>query len=420
MSMSRVLFPATGFTTADATKFYRAVAKYLLPHLRDVPVSVKRYPDTIDGESFWEKDAPSFTPKFVKTYAVPRRGGGPEIRYIVIDGVRTLTWLAEIGGIEIHPFLHRTAHIERATSVVFDLDPGEGASIVECCEVALLLRDALQGIGFTSLAKVSGSKGLQIYVPLNGDATHEITQPFARLVAEEVAKKYPKLALAKMSKELRRGRVFIDWSQNADFKTTVSVYSLRTKRERPYVSMPVTWEEVGKRRALDFEPGEAVARLRRKGDLFRKVLTLRQELPRLHPPRSLDVVHPERSRRARDDEEVVVHGIRLPKPKSQGGRRLFVMPNADELWLDIGGEFHRWVLRPGPIAVHAGKFRIEKSWYRGEETALDIGAYEIIEGSFARGCFDLYFTGRTLQGAWVLEKISEDPKHRSWSFRPAS
>lgn len=151
-------------------------------------MSFKRYPDTIDGESFWEKDAPSFTPKFVKTYAVPRRGGGSAIRYIVINGIRTLTWLAETGGIEIHPFLHRTTHIERATSVVFDLDPGEGASIVECCEVALLLRGALEGIGLASLPKVSGSKGLQIYVPLNGDATHEVTQPFARLVAEEVAK----------------------------------------------------------------------------------------------------------------------------------------------------------------------------------------------------------------------------------------
>jgi bifunctional non-homologous end joining protein LigD len=412
MFMSRVLFPATGFTTADAAKFYRAVAEYLLPHLRDVPVSVKRYPDTIDGESFWEKDAPSFTPKFVKTYAVPRRGGGADIRYIVINGIRTLTWLAEIGGIEIHPFLHRATHIERARSVVFDLDPGEGASIVECCEVALLLRDALEGIGLTSLAKVSGSKGLQVYVPLNGAATHDVTEPFARLVAEEVAKKYPKLAVAKMSKELRRGRVFIDWSQNADFKTTVSVYSLRAKRERPYVSMPMTWAEVESRRSLDFEPGEAVARLRRRGDLFRKVLTLKQTLPRLALSRSAE--------HARDDEEVVVHGIRLPKPKSQSGRRLFAMPKADELWLEMGGEFHRWVLRPGPIAVHAGTFRIEKSWYRGEEKALDIGAYEIIEGSFARGCFDLYFTGKTLQGAWVLEKISADPKHRSWSFRPAS
>src|SRR3954452_8702408 len=285
--MPRILFPSTGFTTLDAAKYYRAIAKVLLPHLRDVPLSFKRYPDTIEGESFWEKDAPSFTPKFVQTFCVPRRSG-PDIHYILANDVRTLRWPPESGGIELHPFLHRVPHIERATSVVFDLDPGEGASIVECCEVALLLRDALEGIGFTSLAKVSGSKGLQVYVPLNSDATHEVTQPFARLVAEEVAKKYPKLAVAKMSKQLRKERVFIDWSQNADFKTTVSVYSLRAKRERPYVSMPVTWEEVESRRGFDFEPDDAVARLRRKGDLFRRVLTLKQELPRVRTASSRD------------------------------------------------------------------------------------------------------------------------------------
>jgi len=408
--MARVLFPATGFTTADAVKYYRAVAKYLLPHLRDVPVSFRRFPDTIEGESFWEKDAPSFTPKFVKTYAVPRRSAESEIRYIVVDGVKTLAWLAEIGGIEIHPFLHRTTNIARATSVVFDLDPGEGASIDECREVALLLRDALEAIGFTSFAKVSGSKGLQVYMPLNSDATHEVTEPFARLVAEELARKHPKLVVAKMAKQLRTKRVFIDWSQNAGFKTTVSVYSLRTKRERPYVSMPVTWQEVASSRALEFEPGEAVGRLRRRGDLWKRVLTLTQELPGGRQARA-----PVPTR----DDEVLVHGIRLPKARSQSGRRLFVMPKDDELWLEMGGEFARWILRPG-IAMPAGSFPIDKSWYRGGKEAADIGAYELIEGSYERRLFALFFTGRKLQGEWLLEKISADPKHRSWSFRPAT
>lgn len=416
--MARVLFPATGFTTADAVKYYRAVAKYLLPHMRDVPVSFKRYPGTIDGESFWEKDAPSFTPKFVKTYAVPRRSRESEIRYIVVNGLKTLTWLAEIGAIEIHPFLHRTMNISRATSVVFDLDPGEGASLDECREVALLLHEALEAAGFRSFAKVSGSKGLQVYMPLNSGATHEVTEPFARLVAEEVATKHPKLAVAKMSKRLRARRVFIDWSQNADFKTTVSVYSLRAKRERPYVSMPVTWKEVASSRSLEFEPGEAVARLRRRGDLFRSVLTLKQKLPFRQASAPLP---------ARDDEsEVVVHGIRLPKPRSQSGRRLFVMPKGDEVWLEMSGEFTRWILRPDRegggklIAMPAGRFRIDTSWYRGEKEATDIGAYELIEGSYEQLRFDLFFTGRTLQGEWLLEKINADPKHRSWSFRPVT
>jgi bifunctional non-homologous end joining protein LigD len=408
----RVLFPATGFTTADAVAYYRAIAKYLLPHLRDVPLSFKRYPGTIEGESFWEKDAPSFTPKFVKTYAVPRRSGASEIRYVVVNGVKALTWLASIGSIELHPFLHRIPQVERATSVVFDLDPGEGASIDECREVALLLRDALEAIGFTSFAKVSGSKGLQVYVPLNTDATHDVTQPFARLVAEELARKYPKLAVAKMAKQLRAKRVFIDWSQNADFKTTVAVYSLRAKRERPYVSMPVTWEEVASSRALEFEPEAAIRRLRRKGDLFKDVLTMKQRLPIRQAGAP---VAPRRD----EDAEVVVHGIRLPKARSQGGRRLFVMPKSDELWLEMGGEFTRWLLRP-EHAIPAGRIRIDKSWYHGEQEAVDIGAYELIEGGYEQNRFDLFFTGRTLQGEWLLQKISADPKHRSWSFRPVA
>src|SRR3954447_22146791 len=339
--MSRVLFPATGFTTADAAKFYRAVAKYLLPHLRDVPVSFKRYPDTIDGESFWEKDAPSFTPKFVKTFAVPRRGGQSEIRYILINDIKTLTWLAEIGGIEIHPFLHRAPHIDRATSVVFDLDPGEGASMKKCCEIALVLRDTLAALKLKSFAKVSGSKGLQVYVPLNGTASHAATEGFARFVAEELARRNPKLVTAKMGKQFRAEKVFIDWSQNADYKTTVSVYSLRTKRERPFVSMPVTWEEVEAADELDFDPDAAIARLKKLGDLFAPVLRLKQRIPEL-TTRAAANPEPE-------SDEITVHGVRLPKPRSQSGRRLFVLTKTEtgnELWLDMGGKFKRWVLRP--------------------------------------------------------------------------
>src|SRR5947207_9639932 len=127
----RVLFPATGFTRDDAVAYYRRIARWMLPHLKNVPVSFKRYLDTVRGESFWEKDAPSFTPAFVRTFAVPRRGGGRDIRYIVVNNVRTLAWIASIGGIEIHSFLYRLPHIERATAVIFDLDPGEEASIAD-------------------------------------------------------------------------------------------------------------------------------------------------------------------------------------------------------------------------------------------------------------------------------------------------
>src|SRR5437016_10514279 len=151
-----------------AIDYYRRVAPFLLYHLKNVPVSFKRYPDAIDGEFFWEKDAPSFTPKWVRTFAVQRRNGASDIHYVLINDERTLIWIAEIGGIEIHPFLHRAPRIERATSMVFDLDPGEGATLTDCCEVALLVRDALE---VESFVKVSGSKRLQVYVALKGEVT---------------------------------------------------------------------------------------------------------------------------------------------------------------------------------------------------------------------------------------------------------
>src|SRR5438270_2429150 len=247
-----VLFPKSGFTKDDAIDYYERVAKWLLPHLKNVPVSLKRYPDTVRGESFWEKDAPSFTPDWVRTVAVPRRSGESDIHYIVIDNIRTLSWVADVGGIEIHPFLHRAPRIQYATSVVFDLDPGEGASMKKCCDVALVLRDALAALKLKSFAKVSGSKGVQVYVPLNGTASHDATEGFARFVAEEMGRRNPRSVTAKMGKQFRAKKIFIDWSQNADYKTTVSVYSLRAKRERPFVSMPVSWEEVEAADDLDF------------------------------------------------------------------------------------------------------------------------------------------------------------------------
>jgi bifunctional non-homologous end joining protein LigD len=429
MRADRVLYPVAGFTKKQAIDYYRRAAKFLLPHLRNVPLSFQRYPDTIDGESFWEKDAPSFTPKWVKTVGVGRRGGESEIRYVVVNDVKTLTWLVEVGGIELHPFLHRAPHLDLATSVVFDLDPGSGASIVECCDVALLLRGALEKIGLESLAKVSGSKGLQVYVPLNTNATHDATQTFAKLVADELARAYPKLVVSKMAKQLRARRVFIDWSQNADYKTTVAVYSLRAKREAPYVSMPLTWSEVQKRAPLEFTPDAALKRLARKGDLFAPVLRMKQKLA-LDVPRS-------RARAARSDEEpgVIVNGIRLPKYKSQSGRRLFVVVKTDqagdELWLDMRGKFKRWILRPDRegesqlVAMPAGEFPVQKEYFRGAVPAEwrkrvrleDVGAYELIEGSYAARRFDLWFTGKVLAGEWELEKTGGEG-HRSWRLTP--
>jgi bifunctional non-homologous end joining protein LigD len=207
-------------------------------------VTLKRYPDGVHGDAFYEKDAPGFTPEWIRTFPVPRREGGPDINYILINDMATLTWAANMAALELHPFLHRVPKIDNPTHIVFDLNPGEGANISKCAEVAFLLRDVLTKLRLKSFAKVSGSKGIQVYVPLKTPITYRTTQPFARAIAELVEREHSALVVSDMAKNLRVGKVFIDWSQNADHKTTVGVYSLRAKRARPYVSMPVRWDEL--------------------------------------------------------------------------------------------------------------------------------------------------------------------------------
>jgi bifunctional non-homologous end joining protein LigD len=251
------------------------------------------------------------------------------------------------------------------------------------------------------------------------------------LLAEELARKHPKLIVAKMAKQLRTGKVFIDWSQNADYKTTVSVYSLRAKSARPFVSMPISWKEVESAKNLFIEPNQAIARLKKLGDLFAPVLTLKQKLPGSPASR---VLRPASKKRSTQDTGLRTQD-RLPQPKSQSGRRLFVLPKTEmgnELWLDMRGRFKRWILRadreggPQLIAMPAGDFAIDPAYFRGEVpkewrkrvSIEDVGTYELIDGSNERRRFDLYFSGRTLMGEWILEKLG-DASHRSWRFAPS-
>ena len=281
----KVMYPRAGFTKRQVVDYYLAVAPYLLPHLKHRPVTLKRYPDGTRGPHFYEKDAPTFTPGWVTTVSVARRAGGKDIRYIVIDDAATLAWCATLANLEVHPFLHRVPRLDRPTAVVFDLDPGEGADVVTCGEVALLLRQALAGVDLEAYAKVSGSKGLQVHVPLNSPVTYEATSRFALVTAQTMERAHPRLVVTDMAKARRAGKVLIDWSQNTDYKTTVSVYSLRAKRDEPFVSMPVRWDELERaiaRRepaALQFSPAATRRRLAKAGDLFRPVLRLRQRLP---------------------------------------------------------------------------------------------------------------------------------------------
>jgi bifunctional non-homologous end joining protein LigD len=282
-NLEKPLYP--GFTKAQIIDFYVRISPFLLPHLKDRPVTLKRYPEGVLREHFYEKHAPKFTPSWVRTSDVPRRAGGT-IRYILIQDLATLVWCANLASLEIHPFLHRVPNIAQPASVVFDLDPGEGADMLTCGKVAFLIRELVDAWKLESFVKVSGSRGLQLYVPLNTRVTYAVTRPFAKAIAEYLAREHPDLAVAEMARSARPNKVFIDWSQNSDFKTTVAVYSLRAKQSEPFASMPVEWKELksamkrGDAEALRFRPEAALKRVEKIGDLFAPVLTMKQRLPK--------------------------------------------------------------------------------------------------------------------------------------------
>ena len=273
----RVMYPKTGFTKADVADYYRAVAGVLLPHIEGRPLSMRRYFQGVDGPKRWEKKCPPQAPDWLTRVEVPSEAKGHPIDYCVIDSEDALMWSANHANLELHVTLALGADIQRPTHMVFDLDPGEPADISDCAEVALVLRGMFEQLGLESFAKTTGSKGLQVYVPLNSDITYEQTKPFARQVAELLEQQLPDRVTADMSKAKRRGKVLVDWSQNDWHKSTVAVYSLRA-RERPTVSTPVTWDEVeaGK---LDYDHADVVKRIDKHGDLFAPVLATVQALP---------------------------------------------------------------------------------------------------------------------------------------------
>jgi bifunctional non-homologous end joining protein LigD len=276
----KVLFPATGFTKGDLIAYYARVAPAVLPHLRDRPLTLKRYPNGVDAPYFYEKQSPSHRPEWVATARIG------SVDYTLAQDRPTLIWLANLADVELHTSLAPAARPDVPTMLVFDLDPGPPAGIVECAEVALVLRGLFAALGLQSVVKTSGSKGMQLYVPLNRAVSYEQTKPFARRIAELLEARLPELVVSRMTKRLRSGKVLVDWSQNDDHKTTVTVYSVRA-RERPTVSAPVSWEEV--QRCLDardpsqlsFETDEVLTRVAGEGDAFAMLLSTTQDLPRV-------------------------------------------------------------------------------------------------------------------------------------------
>ena len=296
-NLAKVFYPATEFTKGDVIDYYRAISGVLLPHLKGRPVTLKRYPDGVEGFSFYEKACPEHRPSFIKTVAIRRRRDDKDVNYCQLNTEAALVWAANLANLELHVAMGSARAPHKPHSVVFDLDPGEGTGVLECAEVALRLRHLFSELERESVVKTSGSKGLQLYLPLNTKVTYEDTRPWAKEVATRFEAETPEEIVSKPSKEARRGRVFIDWSQNHSARTTVCVYSLRaiersSRRSRkekggPTVSTPVTWDEVtsaldaGDPERLVFTHDEVLERVEAHGDLFEPVRTLRQRLPKL-------------------------------------------------------------------------------------------------------------------------------------------
>jgi bifunctional non-homologous end joining protein LigD len=285
-NLDKVLYPADGFTKGLVIDYYARIAPVLLPHLAGRPLTLKRYPEGVDKPFFFEKNATKHRPDWVKTAPVWSEGNQRQINYILANDLATLIWVANLAALELHPSLSLAKNIACPTMMVFDLDPGPPANIVQCAQVGIWLRDIFEHFGLHSFPKTSGSKGLQIYVPLNTAVSYDATKNFAHALARLLEHEHPELVVSDMKKQLRTGKVLVDWSQNDEHKTTISIYSLRA-REHPTVSTPVQWEEVERAlkkknpSGLVFETGQVIERVEKMGDLFEAVLKLKQKLPQL-------------------------------------------------------------------------------------------------------------------------------------------
>lgn len=284
-NLNKVLYPKVGFTKGQVIDYYIRIAPVLLPHLENRPLTMKRYPNGVEGEFFYEKNCPSHRPKWVKTAKVWSEGNNRMMNYCLANDLPTLVWAANLADLELHTSLARKKDVTRPTMMVFDLDPGAPADIVQCCRVGLWLRNLLAEMKLKSFPKTSGSKGLQVYVPLNTPVTFDQTKDLSRALAQLLEREHVDLVTSKMARALRKGKVFVDWSQNDEHKTTICVYSLRA-REEPTVSTPVTWDEVAsclkKKKAdlLRFRSDKTLARVEKMGDLFEPVEKLKQKVPK--------------------------------------------------------------------------------------------------------------------------------------------
>jgi bifunctional non-homologous end joining protein LigD len=452
-NLDKVMYPGSGFTKGLVIDYYVRVSEYILPHLKDRPITQKRFPDGVQGQHFYEKNAPSFTPRWIKTFPIPRHGRRGNINYILINDLPTLVWSVNMANLEMHPLLAKVPKIEVPTMIVFDLDPGEGTGILESAKAAFLVKDLLDRLHLQSFAKASGSKGIHLHVPLNTPVTYEATQPFAKSIAQMLESEHPGFIVSEMAKAKRSKKVFVDWSQNSEYKSTVSVYSLRAKGDRPFVAMAVTWEELKNavKKAdpslLFFDPDLALKRLKKSGDLFEPVLKLKQKLPQafldLQSSTEQKVKDESKAletyRRKRDFSKTAEPPPAIPKRGSEDSTRLFVIQKhaASRLHYDfrlaMDGVLKSWAVPKGPplepnekrLAMETEDHpmdyaRFEGTIPRGEYgggtvMVWDIGTYEVLDGDYRKGKLHLLLNGKKRKGEWVLVKRSMgDRRDNSW------
>jgi bifunctional non-homologous end joining protein LigD len=410
---------------------------------------MKRYPNGVNAPFFYEKQCPKPKPAFVETCRVARHHEAGSIQYCLVNNLPTLVWVANLGDLELHTFLSKAPNVHKPTQIVFDLDPGPPANAVQCAQVALWLREMFENLGLQIFAKSSGSKGMQVYVPLNTPITYKETTPFAKAVAQALEKAHPEHVVSDMKKELRRGKVLVDWSQNSETKTTVSVYSLRAK-DRPFVSMPLEWTEVEKclekkdASLVFFEAEEALKRIDKKGDLFAPVLKLKQNLKKaLSSFRSSDPGKLKKSRlRGTGDGSISAYNAKRnfgettePAGKTQrsGKKPLFVIQKHDashlhyDFRLELDGVLKSWAIPKGPqtdmatkrLAMMVEDHPLDYAHFEGIIPAgnygagtvmiWDIGTWENLGPEPHEGIKSgkLYFklNGKKLNGEWALVKM---------------
>src|ERR1051325_3917404 len=453
-NIDKVMYPASGFTKGQVIDYYIKASNFILPHLKDRPLTLKRYPDGVTSQFFYEKNASKYTPKWVETASVKRKHEPGVIRYVMLNNLPSLTWAANLASLELHVLLSKAKNVQRPTSMVFDLDPGPPADFLTCAQVAIHLRDLLEHMGLYSFVKSSGSKGLQIYVPFNTAVTYEDTQPLAKHLADALAQADPDLVVTRMAKDLRGGKIFIDWSQNTDTKTTVAVYSLRAKQDGPFVSFPIDWdvlERALKKQDRDIflvTPDEAIKRLEKEGDLFADVLTLKQKMP---SPKKIEealasVTAPPKTSKpkkaklkgvgdrsikayqAKRDFTQTPEPAAAPTPKRNGKQEIFVIQKHDasrlhyDFRLGMDGVLKSWAVPKDPPFTQQERrlpMQLEDTpmsykdfegtivpgnYGAGTVMVWDFGTYELMSGSMAEGKLHFRLHGKKLEGEWILVK----------------